>query len=220
MPTRSGSMSRPDFAEAKRECKRLHDEHLARAQQKYSAIPRSQQMRQRKGHQFEGNEEYDQVVDLKTGWRFYRQSRGNLQTNSSGSRTNLQTASSSSTWDQTRWKTGNWNSQHFSVNFSQSYDRFRLSGDKTSSQPTESVNSTPTNTARTELHSMITCHHANTHGSRSTIAHLCVSKTIVIHVSCLGPLPHLTLTTSTSSLSPISSTFLPFRRSHLCTKAL
>ena len=38
------------------------------------------------------------------------------------------------------------------------------------------VNSTPTNTARTELHSMIAFHHANTHGLRASklrIAHLC-----------------------------------------------
>ena len=52
------------------------------------------------------------------------------------------------------------------------------------------VNSTPTNTARTELHSMITFHHANTRGSRAgrlRIAHLCVPETIVIHVSCLIP---------------------------------
>ena len=50
---------RPNFAQAKRECKRLHDEHLARTQQDYRTIPRSQQVRQRKGQAFEGNEEYD-----------------------------------------------------------------------------------------------------------------------------------------------------------------
>ena len=52
------------------------------------------------------------------------------------------------------------------------------------------VKSTPANTARTELHSMITFHHANTRGSRDgrlRIAHLCVPETIVIHVSCLIP---------------------------------
>ena len=72
---------------------------------------------------------------------------------------------------------------------------------KTSSQPTGSVNSTPTKTARTELHSMITFHHANTRGSRAAklrIAHHCVPKTIVIHVP--RPIPQLTLTTTTSSL--------------------
>ena len=47
-----------------------------------------------------------------------------------------------------------------------------------------------TNTARTELHSMVTFHHANTRGSRAAklrIAHLGVPETIVIHVSCLIP---------------------------------
>ena len=43
------------FAQAKRECKRLHDEHLARTQQEYRDIPRSQQIRQRRGQQFEGS---------------------------------------------------------------------------------------------------------------------------------------------------------------------
>ena len=36
---------RPDFAQAERECKRLHDEHLARTQQEYRDIPRSQKNR-------------------------------------------------------------------------------------------------------------------------------------------------------------------------------
>ena len=106
---------RLDFAQAKRECKRLHDEHLARTQQEYRDIPRSQQIRQRIGQQFEGHEDLDYVVDPNTGCRFYRQSRRNLPTASSRSRANLQTASSSSsTWDQTQWKTSNWNSQHSS----------------------------------------------------------------------------------------------------------
>ena len=92
---------RLDFAQAKRECNRLHDEHLARTQEEYRTIPRSQQIRQRKGQQFEGSEEYDYAVDPKTGWRFHKGSRRNLQTTSSGSRANLQTASSSSSkWDQ------------------------------------------------------------------------------------------------------------------------
>ena len=47
---------RPDFAQAKRECKRLHDEHLARTQEEYGTNPRSQQVRQRKGQQFVGIE--------------------------------------------------------------------------------------------------------------------------------------------------------------------
>ena len=141
----------------------------------------------------------------KTCWRFYKGSRGNLQTNSSGSQANPQTASlSSSTWDQTHWKTSNWNSKH-----SSSPDNWwfflRV---RTGSQPTGGVHSTPTNTARTELHSMITLHHANTRGSRAAklrIAHLCVPKNNCHPRVMSHSLPHLTLT-SRSSLSPFSST--------------
>ena len=93
---------RLDFAHAKRECKRLHDEHLTRTQEEYRTIPRSQQVRQRKGQAFEGIEEYDYAVDPQTGWRFYKGSRGNLQ------------SSSSSNWDRTHWMTSNWNSHYSS----------------------------------------------------------------------------------------------------------
>ena len=55
----------------------------------------------------------------------------------------------------------------------------------------DDVNRTPTNTARTELHSMITFHHANTHGSRAgrlRIAHPSVLKQLssTCHVSFLA----------------------------------
>ena len=69
---------RPDFAQAKRECKRLHDEHLARTQEEYRTIPRSQQGKKRKGQAFEGIEEYNYAVDPKTGRRFHRGSRRRL----------------------------------------------------------------------------------------------------------------------------------------------
>ena len=85
---------RPDFARAKRECKRVHDEDPSRTQEEYRTFFRSQEIRQRNGQQFEGNEEYDNAVDPKTGWRFYTGSLGNLQ----------KTSSSSSHWDQTHWK--------------------------------------------------------------------------------------------------------------------
>ena len=39
---------RPDFVQAKRECKRLHDECMARTQEEHRTIPRSQQVRQRR----------------------------------------------------------------------------------------------------------------------------------------------------------------------------
>ena len=127
---------------------------------------------------------YDYAVDPKTGWRFYK-----------GSRRNVQTASSSSSkWDQTRWKTSNWKSQHSSSpdgwwTFFSELGQVSVAWRKSSSQPRGCVNSTRTNTARTELHSMVTFHHANTRGSRAgrlRIAHLCVLETTVIHVSFLA----------------------------------
>ena len=82
---------------------------------------------------------------------------------------------------------------------------------------TISVNRTPTHTACTDahsmsahtLHSMITFHHANTRGSR--VQRLRIARTGVLKRFRLPrvmsrSLPHLTLTTSTSSLSPISCT--------------
>ena len=137
--------------------------------------PRSQQIRQRKGQQFEGNEEYDFAVDPKTGWRFYYGSRRNLP----------RASSSSSNWDRTYWKTSILNC------------RVRTDWSKTSRQPTGGVR-TPTQTACTDAHSvpqhilnrLTTFHHANTRGSRAgrlRIAHLCVPITSVTHVSCLVP---------------------------------
>ena len=69
---------RPDFAQAKRECKRLHNEFMARTKQEYRTIPRCQQVGQRKEQAFEEIEEYDSAVDPRTGWRFYKPARGNL----------------------------------------------------------------------------------------------------------------------------------------------
>ena len=80
---------------------------------------------------------------------------------------------------------------------------------KTSSQPTGVWNSTPTNTARAELHSMITFHHANTRSSRAgrlRIAQL-VSWSNCHPRVMSHSLPHLTRSTSTSSLSPTSLIF-------------
>ena len=88
---------------------------------------------------------------------------------------------------------------------------------KTSSQPTRCVNSTPTNTARTELHGMITFHHANTRGSRAArlrIAHLCVLRTIVIHVSCLVPCRTWHWPQAQVLSHPFHPLLLSFRRSH------
>ena len=73
----------PDLAQAKRECKRLHDEHVTRTQQDYRTIPRDQQARQRKGQAFEGIDEHDYRVDPQTGWKFKRESQGDLLPSSS-----------------------------------------------------------------------------------------------------------------------------------------
>ena len=82
---------------------KLHQEG-AKTQQDCRTIPRSQQLRQRKGQAFEGIEEYDYAVDLHTGWRFKKESGGDLPAASS----------SSTNWDRNNWKTSSWNSKHSS----------------------------------------------------------------------------------------------------------
>ena len=86
---------------------------------------------------------------------------------------------------------------------------------KTSRQPKGSVNRTPTQTACTDAHSvsqhilnrMITLHHANTRGSR---LHIFVSQNSFHPRVMSRSLPHLIMTTSTSSLSPTSQIFPTF----------
>ena len=76
----------------------------------------------------------------------------------------------------------------------------------------KTVNRTPTQTACTDAHSvsqhvlnrMITFHHANTRGSR---LHIFVSHNNCQTRVLSRSLPHLTLTTRTSSLSPASPVF-------------
>ena len=99
-------------------------------------------------------------------------SRGETCRHSSGSQAYLQTASSSSsTWDRTHWKTRNWNSQHSAS----PDDRWIFLRVRTgfcclekNLQPTDGrFDQHSSKTARTELHNMITFHHANTRGSSS-----------------------------------------------------
>ena len=95
---------RPDFAQAKRECQRLHDEHLASTQEECRTIPRSQQIRQRKGQQYKGNEEYDYAVDPENMLEVQQ-------------RVAVQPADSFVivvNVGPTHWKTSNWNSKHSS----------------------------------------------------------------------------------------------------------
>ena len=66
---------RPDYAAAKWECQRLQDVY----------------MRQNPNRQFEGSEDYDYVVDRKTGWTWYqKEQQGNLPLSSSSSSSSLQ----------------------------------------------------------------------------------------------------------------------------------
>ena len=60
---------RPDYASAKRECQRLQDVDMGETKQLYKPIHPSKQMRQNPNQQFEGSEDYDYVVDRKTGWK-------------------------------------------------------------------------------------------------------------------------------------------------------
>ena len=96
--TSTTSTTTPDYAAAKRECQRLRDEYMAETKQLYKPIHPSKQMRQNPNQQFEGSEDYDYVVDRKTGWKWYEEQQGNLPHTSS---------SSSSSWQNSSWQ--NWN---------------------------------------------------------------------------------------------------------------
>ena len=245
---------RPDHVEAKREMKRVRDEHVKETSKGILPIHPAQSPRQQRGEKFEGLEEHNYRVDPQTGWGFCP----------TGPQRNLarRTPSSSATnWkDQDTWTARNWDWQtsRWSDNLGRS---FRFPGG-TSRKPTgcvqRSTSRTPcliayssseslrtscshalyhashdallkrkelsasrtyhsifmtwvirwctlprlnshnpfpplhwnstSNTARTELHSMITFHHANTRGSRAArlrIAHFCDHEAIVLHESCL-----------------------------------
>ena len=62
---------RPDFVEAKRETKRLHDEHVKETSEGNTPIHPEQRTKQRRNRQFEGLEENNDQVDPRTGWRSY-----------------------------------------------------------------------------------------------------------------------------------------------------
>ena len=97
---------RPDFAQAKRECQRLHDEFWARTQQENRTIPRRQQVTQGKEQQFEGIEEYDYAVDPRTGWIYLNQRGETCRLRRHRSRPQK--------WERNNWTTRSWNSWHSS----------------------------------------------------------------------------------------------------------
>ena len=196
---------RPNFAQAKRECKRYRDDYVTRTQQEDRTIPRSQHVRQRKGQQFEGKEEYDCAVDPRTGWRFKKQHQGNLAPSSpSSSSTNL---------DRNNWTTRSWNSWHSSqfdnsgfvfLNFKTS---FGWPGDKISRQPTGGVDrqtshktclSTCSSSAQSaHMHIHSPREHAWLKGAQPRIARISVLKRFRHPCVMSHPLQHLSLNTST-----------------------
>ena len=95
---------RHDFAQAKRECKIMFDEHVKKTQQLKRPISRDQQSRQRRGQAFEGIDEHDHRVDPRIGKRFCN----------SVSQGNLSHSSSSTNGDRDNWTTRSWNSWHSS----------------------------------------------------------------------------------------------------------
>ena len=89
---------RPDFAQPKREGKILHDEYMARTQQEYRIIPRSQQARQRQEQTSEGIEEQAGAS--------IKQPQGSVSLSSP--------SSSSTNWERNKWTIKSWNSWHSS----------------------------------------------------------------------------------------------------------
>ena len=82
---------RPDFVEAKRKMKRLHDEHVKETSEGNTSIHPVQRSRQRRHQQFEGLEEYISQVDAQTGWRTHpSKSQGNLSRNPTHSSSSTQ----------------------------------------------------------------------------------------------------------------------------------
>ena len=75
---------------------------LGETQQSLRPIRPEHQQRQRQDQQFEGGENFDHCVDRKTGWRYYREPRGNPSAASSSS-------SSTSQWQTAQWQTS-WSS--------------------------------------------------------------------------------------------------------------
>ena len=90
---------RPDCEAAKRKCQWQQDKCMAETKQLYTPIHPSKQRRQNPNQQFEGSEDYDYVVDRKTGRKWYKEQQGHLPHTSS---------SSSSSWQNSSWQ--NWNS--------------------------------------------------------------------------------------------------------------
>ena len=181
------STNDPTMFQTKRECKRLHDEHLARTQEEHKAILRSQQIRQRKGQQFQGNEEHDYAVDPKTGLEVLQRVAGKPADNFA--RIAGQPAHSFVIIvyvgpNPVEDEQSEFSAFFKSLTIGEFFLRVRTGFGclEKNFQPTDGRREQyTTNTARTELHSMITFHQLQSSGLHT----FCVPRTIVIHVSCL-----------------------------------
>ena len=104
---------RPDFVEAKRELKRLHDEHVKETSEGNTPIHPKQRTRQRRTQQFEGLEEHNYQVDPRTGWRSCpSKSQGNLRhptSSSSSTQEQHDDWTSNKSWNS--WRSSSWTEQ-------------------------------------------------------------------------------------------------------------
>ena len=106
---------RPDFVEAKREMKRLLDEHVKETSEGNTPTHPVQRSRQRRHQQFEGLEGYNCQVDAQTGWRTYPlKSQENLSRNPTHSSSSTQWAQhddwqSNKSWNS--WRSSSWTEQ-------------------------------------------------------------------------------------------------------------
>ena len=205
---------RPDFAQAKRECKRLHDEHLARTQEEYRTIPRNQQTRSEKDKRLR---ELKNITMQSTRKQVGGSTEGRGETcrqlrprqqigiESIGRRT----VGMHSSWSDDSLKKK-----------SQSWDQFRLTGENFPDYRRECEKNTPSNNmyrcAQCVTHTEQN-DHISSHEHASRVAQDCTS--FVSQNSChprvmFRSMPHLTLTTSASSLSPTSPVFPRISPSH------
>ena len=123
---------------------KMQDACLAATQQSLRPIRPEHQQRQRQDQQFGGGRNFDNYVDRQTGWRYWREPRGNPSAASS---------SSTSQWPTSQWKTS-WSS--WQPTSSEKWWWFRFPG-KNSRKSTEGVDRKDTHSQYTsEQYSLCT----------------------------------------------------------------
>ena len=197
---------RPEFAAALRQCFKMQDAHLAETQPSLRPIRPEHQQRQGIDQQFEGGENIDYHVNLKTGWRYHRGPRGNPSAASS---------SSTSQWPTSQWQTS-WSSW-----YSTSSDKWwllRFPG-RNSRKSTGSVDRTPTHKNTSVQYSLITARTAHSmrlaglearlkfKTRRDLRASLCAKITLVIW--CVTCLIHGCSLTRLAALTLLHVLYLP-----------